>query len=57
MSQSKLMRKRKKFGRCACPGHGDSCEVSRDIQSTPCGRAADRRDTRKAIQDGWEDHQ
>jgi len=53
---AKLMRKRKKFGRCCCAGHGGSCQVSRDIQSTPCGRSVDRRETRKALRDGWEDY-
>jgi hypothetical protein len=56
MIRAKLMRKRKKFGRCACAGHGGSCSVSRDIQSIPSGRSADRRECGKAIRDGLEDY-
>lgn len=60
---SKLMRSRKKFGRCNVPGHGQShigtdhkhrCEVVADIQDTPIERAQEKRETVKEIKDQQE---
>lgn len=50
----KLMRARKRFGRCACKGHGSCCEVSREIQAQAECRSTDRREIRKAIDAGFE---
>lgn len=45
----KLLRARKKFGRCNCKGHGNRCEVSREIQSIPISRATEKAEARKEI--------
>ena len=49
---AKLLRKRKQFGRCRVPGHGDNCfcEVCDDIQNTPFTRAQDKEENRKEIE-------
>ncbi|MNE20526.1 hypothetical protein D3C80_1136550 [compost metagenome] len=45
---AKLMRDRKKFGRCPVPGHGDKCGLNCEIQQ-PQGRWLDRRETRQEV--------
>jgi len=53
----KLMRKRKKFGRCSVKGHGDNCycEVCQEIQSQSFTRAEEKREVRKEIEDEIKD--
>ena len=47
---AKLLRSKKRFGRCKVPGHNISnCEMCREIQSTEISRAQDRRDAAKEI--------
>jgi hypothetical protein len=47
--RGKLMRARRKRGRCSCPGASHSnCEVTQDIRQ-PVTRDADRRDVEKDI--------
>lgn len=47
----KLLRALKRFGRCACPGHGQRCEVTRQIRSTPKTRQAEKAEQQKVIGD------
>ena len=46
MSRTKLLRKRKQFGRCSVQGHGSNCfcEVCDDIQGTEFTRTQDKRE-------------
>ena len=51
MSSRKKMRgSLKKVGRCIVPGHGDSCEVTHEIRSSPITRAAEKRQVRREIE-------
>ena len=54
----KLLRSRKKFGRCSVPGHGQNhfgtdhrhrCEVVAEIQDTPFTRAQDKKEAKQEI--------
>lgn len=47
----KLLRSLKRFGRCACPGHGQGCEVTHQIRATPKTRQAEKAEQRKVIGD------
>ena len=64
MNTAKMLRKRKQFGRCSVPGHGQNhigggsyrrtlfgccCEVVDDIQGTPFTRAQDKREALEEI--------
>lgn len=42
------MRKKRKFGRCHVPGHGQTCEVAHEIRRLGT-RADDRRDYRQDL--------
>ena len=48
--QQKMLRGRKIFGRCSVEGHGDWCEVSRDMQETAITRAQEKREVNKEIE-------
>lgn len=50
---AKLLRARKKFGRCTVEGHGQNCncEVNQEIQNTPRKRAQDKQEFKKEIKD------
>lgn len=52
---AKLLRKKKKFGRCRVPGHGSNCEVAHEIQSVPVTRSQDKLDIKKEIKEQLED--
>ena len=47
---SKMLRKRKHFGRCGLPGHSE-CEVDKEIQGKSFNRAMDKREATKEIQE------
>ena len=60
---AKLLRKRKQFGRCNVPGHGQSnvgtdhqhrCEVTADIQDTPFTRAQEKREWVREVSEEME---
>jgi len=48
---TKLLRRRKKFGRCHVQGHGQRmfCEVCSDIQGTPFTREQEKREWRMDV--------
>ena len=50
---TKLLRKRKQFGRCSVEGHGDNCycEVNQEIQSQPFTRAQDKREWKEEVKE------
>lgn len=48
----KMLGKVKKFARCNLKGHGHSCPITQEIQSTPIFKAEDRRLAKNEIQLG-----
>ena len=44
--------RRKRFGRCRVPGHGQHCEVSKDIQSVPVSKQTEKQEAEVEIQEG-----
>lgn len=45
----KLLRKRKKFGRCCIKGHGCDCTVSKEIQSKPYTRVQEKKEIEEEL--------
>ena len=52
-ARHKMLRGRKKFGRCSVQGHGDNCfcEVCDEIQGTAFTRTNDKREWKKDVED------
>lgn len=51
----KLMRDKKKFGRCSVPGHGSTCELSHELQSIASGRHDERREIAQEVDRGLDE--
>lgn len=54
----KMLRSRKKFGRCRVEGHGSNCycEVCQEIQSQPMTRHQEKREVAQDIRHELEDY-
>jgi len=49
--ENKLTGRRKRFGRCSVPGHGDRCSVTHEIRQSGTSRAQDKREWKKQIKE------
>ena len=59
MTRNKMLRSRKRFGRCKVEGHGDNCfcEVCEEIQGTEFTRTQDKREWKKEVKEELEDNE